>query len=79
MPEDLHNTHLSVNGIGEDKAEGSLFLPVSNEADVLALERNAVVPVGRVQKRALVLIKTRNGGPFPVIKNARGVDKDIAS
>jgi len=45
---------------------------------VAAPEIDLVVPVGRVQEHALVLVEAWDGWPRPVVQDARSVDQDVA-
>lgn len=51
--------------------------PIANKTDVLALERNIGVPVGRVEEGSLVLLNARDGRPLPVVQDAAGVDENV--
>lgn len=53
-------------------------LPITDKTDVLAVERDSIVPIGCVQELSLVLVKTWNCWPPPVVQNSAGINEDVA-
>jgi len=54
------------------------ILPIPDEADMPAFEIDPIIPIGGVKQHALILVEARNGGPLPVVQDARCVNEDVA-
>lgn len=54
-----------------------ICLPIADETDMFSAQVNLLVPIGSVQKSSLELGEARNGGPRPVVEDARGIDQDV--